>query len=100
MPEEKLRLSVAVAAAIITLLIAGLFAKSLAQSSPEEKPALKDFGSSLRNMKWDPEKNEAVVNNVTTRNESDDDVIRIETSLVTSDVLVTDRQGRWIRGLN
>ena len=51
-------------------------------------------------MKWDPNKNEAVSNNPAPKNPSDDDVIRIETSLVTSDVLVTDRQGRLIRGLN
>jgi len=51
-------------------------------------------------MKWDPNKNEAVSNNPAAKNPSDDDVIRIETSLVTSDVLVTDRQGRLIRGLN
>jgi len=87
-------------ALLILLLIFGLFTPSYPQSAPEEKPKLKDFGSSLRNMKWDPNKNEAVSNNPAPKNQSDDDVIRIETSLVTSDVLVTDRQGRLIRGLN
>ena len=87
-------------ALLILLLIVGLFTPSFSQSPPEEKAKLKDFGSSLRNMKWDPNKNEAVSNNPAAKNPSDDDVIRIETSLVTSDVLVTDRQGRLIRGLN
>ena len=87
-------------ALLMLLLIVGLFTPSFSQSPPEEKPKLKDFGSSLRNMKWDPNKNEAVSNNPAAKNPSDDDVIRIETSLVTSDVLVTDRQGRLIRGLN
>jgi len=50
-------------------------------------------------MKWDPQRNEAVVNNRATKDESDDDVVHIETSLVTSDVLVTDAKGHWIRGL-
>src|SRR6185369_14180293 len=87
-------------ALLILLLIFGLLTPSYPQSAPEEKPKLKDFGSSLRNMKWDPNKNAAVSNNPAAKNQSDDDVIRIETSLVTSDVLVTDRQGRLIRGLN
>jgi VWFA-related protein len=85
--------------ALTVLIVVGLVTNSFSQS-PEEKPALKDFGSSLRNMKWDPKKNEVVINNPGTRTESDDDVVRIETSLVTSDVLVTDRQGKLIRGLN
>jgi VWFA-related protein len=81
------------------LIIVGVFSNSFAQA-PEEKPGLKDFGSSLRNMKWDPKKNEAVINSPGTRSQPDEDVITIETSLVTSDVLVTDRQGKLIRGLN
>jgi VWFA-related protein len=98
--EEKLRPPVVFRAICIVLLIIGLFTNSFSQSPPEEKPRLKDFGSSLRNMKWDPKKNEAVVNDPAAKNESDDDVVRIETSLVTSDVLVTDRQGHLVRGLN
>ena len=86
---------------LLVLLLIGLFTESLPQSPPEEKPRLKHFGSSLKNMKWDPEKKEAVVTERPTTNEPDDDsIIRIETSLVTSDVLVTDRRGNLIRGLN
>jgi VWFA-related protein len=74
-----------------------LFTVSFSQTPPREKPRLKDFGSSLKKLKWDPEKNETALNQQASSN--DDDVIRIETSLVTSDVLVTDRQGRPVRNL-
>ena len=72
---------------------------SFAQA-PREKPKLKDFGSSLKKLKWDPRKNEAVNSaQPSSDGSSDVDVIRIETSLVVSDVLVTDRQGHPIRNL-
>ena len=77
-----------------------LFTTSFAQSPSREKPRLKDFGSSLKKLKWDPRKKEAVVNDQASRTgSSDDDVIRIETSLVICDVLVMDRQGRPVRDL-
>jgi VWFA-related protein len=82
---------------ISAFLIIGLFTSSFAQSPSREKPKLKDFGASLRKLKWDAQKNETVATQQTTS--SDDDVIRIETSLVTSDVLVTDKQGRPVRDL-
>ncbi|HEV2837590.1 MAG TPA: VWA domain-containing protein [Pyrinomonadaceae bacterium] len=73
---------------------------TFAQSPPREKPKLKDFGSSLKKLKWDPEKNQAVKKVQTgAGGTSDDDVIRIETSLVVCDVLVTDKQGRPQRNL-
>ena len=78
----------------------GLAVNTFAQSQSQEKPKLKDFGSSLRKLKWDPEKNQAVINEQGSHDGTDDDVVRIETSLVTSDVLVTDRQGRPIHNLS
>jgi VWFA-related protein len=85
---------------IVVLIIGLLFSNSLAQSPPREKPKLKDFGSSLKKLKWDPEKKESVSSDQPARNAtSDDDVVRIETSLVTCDVLVTDKQGRPVRDL-
>ena len=78
-------------------LIIGSFTNSFSQSPPREKPKLKDFGASLKKLKWDAEKNETVISHQA--GSDDDDVVRIETSLVTSDVLVTDRQGRPIRDL-
>lgn len=86
---------------LIALLVIGLLCStSLPQTSQREKPKLKDFGSSLKKLKWDPEKNQAVTNaQPSAGGTSDDDVVRIETSLVVSDVLVTDRNGRPIRDL-
>ena len=82
-------------------LIIGLLCSSLfPQSPPREKPKLKDFGSSLKKLKWDPQKNQAVNSAQPGPNGNNDaDVIRIETSLVVSDVLVTDKQGRPQRNL-
>lgn len=82
---------------VSVFLIIGSLTNSFPQSPQREKPKLKDFGASLRNLKWDPQKNETVLSEQASS--SDVDVIRIETSLVTSDVLVTDKQGRPIRDL-
>ena len=86
---------------IIAVVVAALLlGNSYAQSPPKEKPKLKDFGSSLRKLKWDPKKKEVVVTDQAIRSRgSDDDVITIDTSLVICDVLVTDKQGRPVRGL-
>jgi len=77
----------------VLLLLPGL---CVAQT--REKPKLKDFGSSLKKLKWDPEKNAtAEVNYGSTAD--DDDVIKIETSLVVSELLVLDKQNRPVEGL-
>jgi VWFA-related protein len=87
---------------ILTLFIISLLCgSSFPQTRSREKPRLKDFGSSLKKLKWDEEKKQAV--NISRPNHdgaADDDVVRIETSLVVCDVLVTDRQGRPQRNLN
>jgi len=67
-----------------------------------EKPKLKDFGSSLKRFKWDPKRNAAVEGKNGARknkDDGDDDVVRVETSLVTSDVLVLDALGDPVAGL-
>jgi len=86
---------------LVTLFIVALLCSSaLAQTPPREKPKLKDFGSSLKKLKWDAEKNQAVSSAQSgVDGSSDDDVIRIETSLVVNNVLVTDKQGRPQRNL-
>lgn len=85
---------------VVIIIVSLVFANSFAQSPAREKPKLKDFGSSLKKLKWDPRKNEGVVSREASRDgSSDDDVVRIETSLVISDVLVMDRQGRPVRNL-
>jgi VWFA-related protein len=84
---------------ILALVVAAWSANSFAQSPPREKPKLNDFGSSLKKLKWDPKKNESVVSGVSRDQNSDDDVVRIDTTLVICDVLVTDKQGRPVRDL-
>jgi VWFA-related protein len=75
---------------------------TLAQEPLREKPKLKDFGSSLKRLKWDPKQNAAVE---TKRREDkapgpgEDDVVRVETSLVVSNVLVLDERGQPVQGL-
>jgi len=82
---------------IVCLLLPGL---ALAQSVEKsgEKPRLKDFGSSLKKLKWDPEKN--ATSEVTYGARDDDgDVIKIDTLLVVSELLVLDKNGRVVSGL-
>ena len=79
--------------------MAATSANSFAQSPPRQKPKLNDFGSSLKKLKWDPKKNESVVSGASRDGNSDDDVVRIETTLVINDVLVTEKQGRPVRDL-
>ena len=78
---------------VLLLLVPGLAA---AQS--RDKPKLKDFGSSLKKLKWDPEKNATSEVNSGARND-DDDVVKIETALVVSELLVLDKNNRVVNGL-
>jgi len=86
---------------LIAFFVIGLLCRSsFPQAPPREKPKLKDFGSSLKKLKWDAQKNQAVnVVQPSPNGNNDDDVIRIETSLVVCDVLITDKQGRPQRNL-
>lgn len=75
---------------------------TLAQVQPREKPKLKNFGESLKRLKWDENKKAAVEEQRRedkTTNPRDDDVVRIETSLVVCDVLVLDQRGQPVPGL-
>jgi VWFA-related protein len=86
------------AALVSVLLIHCSFLNSFSQAQQRDKPKLKDFGASLKKLKWDAQKNETVITQQASSN-GEDDVIHIETSLVTSDVLITDRQGRPVHDL-
>ncbi len=86
----------------IALCLACSVPLSFAQSPAREKPTLKDFGSSLERLKWDPTKKAAVEtksNEDKANNSNQEDVVRVETSLVVSDVLVLDGHGRSVQGL-
>jgi len=84
------------------ILIAFVTLSLLAQSPPKRKK-VKEFGSSLKRLKWNPEKNATEIRsdkkNATSGNEEEEDVIRIDTSLVSSDLLVLDQHGKSVSGL-
>ena len=68
----------------------------------KERPKLKDFGSSLKQNKPDPKKKPAAESKPkpAPKSETDEiDVVKVETSLVTSDVLVLDAKGNPVAGL-
>ena len=74
---------------------------ALAQSPTEEKPTLKEFGSSVKRLKWDPVKQAAVETGSAEKHlpVSGEDVIRIDTELVVCDVLILDKKGHAVQGL-
>ena len=80
------------------LLVLLLLLPGLGFAQTREKSKLKDFGSSLKKLKWDPQKNATREVN-SGPSSDDDDVITIETSLVVSQLLVLDKQGRPVQGL-
>ena len=87
--------------ALILLIILSLLTPTFAQSpAPQKRKKIKDFGSSLKRLKWDPKKNAAVrLPSSDDVADSEDDVIRIDTSLVSCELLVVDRQGKSVAGL-
>ena len=87
---------------LILFLTIVLATSSFAQSqSPPKRKKLKDFGSSLKRLKWNPEKKAAVEMPASGQraNADEDDVIRIDTSLVSCDLLVLDQHGKSVAGL-
>jgi len=73
-----------------------------AQSAPDERPKLKDFGSSLKRLKWDEKLGTAVENKSAPKKidaPTGDDVIRVETNLVVCSVQVLDPRNNWISNL-
>jgi VWFA-related protein len=75
---------------------------AFAQSQTRDKPKLKDFGSSLKRFKWDPKRNAAVETKRKedqARGSEEEDVVRVETSLVVCDVLIIDQRGQPVQGL-
>lgn len=89
-----------VAAIAAVVLILAVCALGFAQ--PKERPKLKDFGSSLKQARRDDQKKAAVdtKSKATANSESDKiDVVKVETSLVTSDFMVLDARGNPVSGL-
>jgi VWFA-related protein len=66
----------------------------------ESKRKQKEFGSSLKRLKWNPITREATESApVTKTTDDEDDVIRVDTSLIAWDVLVVDKAGNPVQGL-
>lgn len=81
------------------ILIALVTLSLLAQSPPKRKK-VKDFGSSLKRWKWNPQKNAAEFRSAKKEQVLDEgDVIRTDISLVSSDLLVLDQKGNSVTGL-
>jgi VWFA-related protein len=77
--------------------------RALAQSQPDERPKLQNFGSSLDRLQWDPDLNEAVEKKPDKKNANtrpaDDDVIKVETNLVICSLTVLDQHSRVVPNL-
>ncbi len=84
------------------LLLTSLYRINLfAQSQPEERPKLTNFGSSLDRLRWDPKLKQAVEIDPEKRtaNASSDDVVRVDTNLVICSVTVLDQRGKVLPNL-
>ncbi len=93
-------LIVTISLSLPTVLIFTLLTVSFAQSPPRKKKEITDFGSSLKRLKWDPQKNAAVNSaNGQVEEVSEGDIIRIDTSLVSCEVSVLNKRGEAVSGL-
>jgi hypothetical protein len=88
---------------IVCAALLGLVAvvPGLAQTTDEGRPRLKEFGSSLKRLKWDAKLKQAVeqpeVGNRT--GPSDDEVVKVNTDLVTFEFQITDARGNIVKAL-
>jgi VWFA-related protein len=81
-------------------ILVALVTLSLLAQSPPKRKKVKNFGSSLKRLKWNPQKKIAEMRSEKRETIADEgDVIRIETTLVSSDLLVLDKQGNSVSGL-
>jgi VWFA-related protein len=80
---------------VICVICGNLLPAAFAQSKQRKK--LKDFGSSLKRLKWNPQKKAVELDEPA--NIPDEDVIRIDTSLVSCELLVLDSRGNHVAGL-
>src|SRR6266478_2846142 len=88
--------------ALFLILCAAALSSSTVVSQERERPTLKNFGSSLDNLKWDPQRKAAVETKPKedkAKPSGDVDVVKVETSLVACDVLVLDPRGQTVQGL-
>lgn len=85
----------------LSLVLLSLLFFGLTYAQKSDKTKTKTFGSSVKKLKWDPERNQTTDGVDSTRNnDTDDDVVRIQTLLISSDILVLDPKGRPVNGLS
>src|SRR5438552_5578409 len=86
---------------VLAILVPGSLSTPLrAQSPTEQRPTLKEFGSSLKRLKWDPVKQTAVeTRSAENQRVTAEDVILVDIELVVCDVLILDKQGHAVQGL-
>ena len=103
--SERATRSKLLRSALCLLLLAPWAARAQqTQGQAEEPPQLKRFGSSLERLRWDAEQKRAVEVK-SARAEAgaggveEDEIVRVETSLVVCDVLVLDAKGKAVLGL-
>jgi hypothetical protein len=86
----------------VTTLVLVLAASAAAFPQEKERPKLKDFGSSLKKTKPDQKKKDTVEKKPkpNAKSEAEDiEVVKVETSLVSSDVSCLDPKGKsrgWV----
>ena len=95
-----MKIEIAITVILLSLLIGGLSLSawppiSAAQSSDRKPPKKEKFGSSLKRLKWNPDKQAAVEseqdNQKGSREIGPGDVIKVETNLVVLDLFVTEQ---------
>lgn len=85
----------------LSLVLLSLLFFGLSHAQKSDKSKTKTFGSSVKKLKWDPERNQTTDGVDTSRsNETDDDIVRIQTLLISSDILVLDSKGKPVNGLS
>jgi VWFA-related protein len=89
------------AALAIAFIFTASCSPAFAQVPSGDRPTRRDFGSSVRKLKWDPERKTAVETKPErmANTSAEEDVVRVETSLVVCNVSVVDKQGRSVPGL-
>src|ERR1700737_2269752 len=88
---------------IFSLTFSSAFGQT--QDPSQEKRRIKDFGLSLKRLKWDDKKKSAVEKRSKRKpkrngDSDEEEVVRVETTLVVCDILVLDSQGRFVQALN
>ena len=91
-------LLICVAGCVMASGVVSIFSQDL----PQDKKKIKDFGKSLYDKKYDTKNKDSKKSDAITVNEDkieDEEVLRVETNLVRTDVLVVDQRGQAVLGL-